>query len=236
MAYTPKPLTMDPLDKLRTCIINYCTFPWCPNAYDHLSIEERGIQGAATTALHLLRALKYWKIFPALEVCKVISSDWEPTDDEIESTNFEECGWMDVLGHGAVSELITHDVIKEKISIAPCRSIDIGWNGNNLGSENHPAPRHHKKYEWRNDHNEPFLVSINQAELWVEGCWETWDDDTRRPTASGYPKPTGKDLNSQKKKPVFRKIHVECHDGLLDRGRIREERIKNEEEWRYNSL
>ena len=85
--YTPSTMPMKPLRNLRSCVINFCTFPHVPGTCFHLEEGMAGLQAATILALQLHRAWKHWETFPALQVCKVISSDWEPANEEFR----EEC-------------------------------------------------------------------------------------------------------------------------------------------------
>ena len=236
--YVPAKLPTQPLLNLETCIINFCTFPHAPNTCFHLDEEMAGFQAATVMALQLHRAFEYWKIFPSLKLCRVISSDWEPSNEELldEYRNFWMNYWSQSFSYGIVQEVITHDVLAHHTHIAPfkCTGSAEGAYGHDAKRTKLSPPRMQKIYEWRDNDDAARLVSLEDIEPYVEGCWTVSADGTRQPSmladhssiVPGQMMPT----------PKFPYHHVEQYEGLLDRAQVREKRIENGQDFRHNTL
>lgn len=117
-----------------------------------------------------------------MKVCRVISSDREPDDLELDDkTDFFVHDWIMSFDYGAMSELITHDVVEGVTRIAPFRSTNSDLAHTAGRSRDRRPQGSQKLYEWRSEDNTPYLVSLEQIEPFVEGCWATRPDGLRQP-------------------------------------------------------
>jgi hypothetical protein len=228
--------------KLQTCIINLTTLTWGQtrlHGQQHIS----GVPAATVLALQLFRAWNHWKMFPSLRHCRVISSEWEPTDEDLELHQFFDQEDHIPMQSGGITEIVSHDILNNRTSVYPFRSIHTRphWRHENriiddiCDRPNSPGPRRQKIYEWRSDDNVPYVVSIEQIEPVIEGYWTIANDGTRHAAPNAVP------LSENLTFPIRQRVkyphhHPEVYEGLLDRIGIRERRIECGEDWRYNTL
>ena len=175
---------------------------------------------------------------PGLKVCRIISSDWEPNDIELdnECNNFFSNEWIADLSYGIVRELITHDILASQTRITPFRRTKYPEGATGAGSERGKlsSPRTQPYYECRSEEDEVYLVSLEELEPYIEGCWLRCADGTRRPSVpADYADLKPKRIVAEPKYPHH---HLERYDGLLDRAQVRERRIEVGEDWRFNTL
>ena len=179
-------------------------------------------------------------MFPNLQLCRIVSCDWEPSDEEFmhdgnlgDFWNNNAC-WRP-LGHEIIREIITHDIVEDQTRITPFRRIKvIEWPEGSFVRAAQPSSRAQRCHEWRDDDDIPYMVSLEEIEPYMEGCWSRHADGTRRANP-----PRVQEVSSLAQivsKPTFPYHHIEKYDGLLDRGQVRERRIEKGLDWRYCSL
>ena len=186
---------------------------------------------AAVVAGNIHHAMKMNALFPALRTCKIVSSDFEVRDDEGYNI-WQDGGSEQGLCHGALSELVVHDVLKSTTTIMPLRA---PWRqGDRLR-----RMRDTTIHVWRNEEDESFTGPLSTIEPVIEGVRFTGASDT---TVPSKPESKARIISesaalTKVTDEVYGRYHTEVYPGLLDRTRIREKRIEDgTAEWRYNTL
>lgn len=85
-------------------------------------------------------------------------------------------------------------------------------------------------HEWRDKHDTPYHISVDQAEPLMEGAWSTQTDGTRQPEREATPTaPTASHviLPVATNAVCYPQYHTQQFPGLLDRSEITEQWFEN---------
>ena len=140
---------------------------------------ERGLVAASVIAANLRHAYQMWKLFPALKICKVISSDFQENYDTRRVTDGFENVFVK-LAYGSISHLVVHDVIANTTTVMPFRSLG------KLKDATGRRMRENMLHEWRDENNVSYNVTLEQAESFIEHSWLRQPDGTRTPKSQAF--------------------------------------------------
>ena len=182
--------------------------------------EESGLVAATAIAATLQRAYRAWNMFPSLESCKVVCSDFQENYETHCMTDSFDSHGPTTLSYGAISHLILYDIVGNCTTVVPFRSPA------KLRDITGQRMRETMIHEWRDEDDLPHHSPLEQAEPFFEQAWLRMADGTRTPK----PRDFWSKRSLQKRyldlvptsAPIYQQYHTQEYDGLLDRSGITE--------------